>query len=74
MRGRESAAGGAAIVERVRRGLSEMITIHHGHAPEIELLGAEGLTYDDWTMRREGSSDYTRGAGYRFEIPKPQPI
>jgi alkylation response protein AidB-like acyl-CoA dehydrogenase len=33
---------------------------------EIELLGAEGLTYDDWTMRREGSSDYTRGAGYRF--------
>jgi alkylation response protein AidB-like acyl-CoA dehydrogenase len=33
---------------------------------EIELLGAEGLTYDDWTMRREGSSDYARGAGYRF--------
>jgi alkylation response protein AidB-like acyl-CoA dehydrogenase len=33
---------------------------------EVELLGAEGLTYDDWTLRREGSSDYARGAGYRF--------
>jgi len=36
----EPLRGRAAIVERVRRGLSEMITIHHGHAPEIELLGA----------------------------------
>ena len=33
---------------------------------EIELLGADGLTYDDWSMRREGSSDYARGAGYRY--------
>jgi alkylation response protein AidB-like acyl-CoA dehydrogenase len=33
---------------------------------EIELLGAAGLTYDDWSMRREGSSDYARGAGYRY--------
>ncbi|HVT67109.1 MAG TPA: acyl-CoA dehydrogenase family protein [Trebonia sp.] len=33
---------------------------------EVEFLGAAGLTYDDWTMRREGSSDYTRGAAYRF--------
>jgi len=35
-------------------------------ALEIELLGADGLTYDDWTMRREGSSDYSRGPAYRF--------
>jgi alkylation response protein AidB-like acyl-CoA dehydrogenase len=33
---------------------------------EIELAGADGLTYDDWTMRREGSSDYGRGPAYRY--------
>src|SRR5579862_8616784 len=33
---------------------------------EVELLGADGLTYDDWSMRRDGSSDYSRGAGYRY--------
>jgi alkylation response protein AidB-like acyl-CoA dehydrogenase len=33
---------------------------------ELELLGEEGLTYDDWSMRRAGSSDWARGAGYRY--------
>jgi alkylation response protein AidB-like acyl-CoA dehydrogenase len=33
---------------------------------ETELLGAGGLTYDDWAMRREGSSDYARNAAYRY--------
>jgi alkylation response protein AidB-like acyl-CoA dehydrogenase len=33
---------------------------------EIELAGAAGLTYDDWTMRRAGSSDYSRGPAYRY--------
>jgi alkylation response protein AidB-like acyl-CoA dehydrogenase len=38
---------------------------------EIELLGADGLTYDDWSMRRPvvgeiRSSDYTRNAAYRY--------
>jgi alkylation response protein AidB-like acyl-CoA dehydrogenase len=33
---------------------------------ELELLGAEGLTYDDWSMRRAGSSDWTRNAAYRY--------
>jgi alkylation response protein AidB-like acyl-CoA dehydrogenase len=33
---------------------------------EVELLGADGLIYDDWTMRRDASSDYARGAGYRY--------
>ena len=33
---------------------------------EIELLGGEGLTYDDWSMRRAGSSDWSRNAAYRF--------
>jgi alkylation response protein AidB-like acyl-CoA dehydrogenase len=33
---------------------------------EVELLGADGLTYDDWSMRRTGSSDLARGAGYRY--------
>ena len=33
---------------------------------EIELAGPAGLTYDDWTMRRSGSSDYARGPAYRY--------
>ncbi|HMD92396.1 MAG TPA: acyl-CoA dehydrogenase family protein [Trebonia sp.] len=33
---------------------------------EIEFDGADGLRYDDWTMRRAGSSDYGRGPGYRY--------
>jgi alkylation response protein AidB-like acyl-CoA dehydrogenase len=33
---------------------------------EVELHGADGLTYDDWSMRREGSSDYARGPAYRY--------
>jgi alkylation response protein AidB-like acyl-CoA dehydrogenase len=33
---------------------------------ETELLGADGLTYDDWTMRRDDASDHARGPGYRY--------
>ncbi|MFI9151391.1 acyl-CoA dehydrogenase family protein [Streptomyces sp. NPDC053367] len=34
---------------------------------EVELLGEEGLLYDDWTMRRPESVDFTgREAGYRY--------
>ena len=33
---------------------------------EVELLGGEGLTYDDWSMRRDGSSDWSRNAAYRY--------
>ncbi|MBQ0830527.1 acyl-CoA dehydrogenase family protein [Streptomyces tagetis] len=34
---------------------------------EVELLGAEGLLYDDWTMRRPELVDFTgREAGYRY--------
>jgi alkylation response protein AidB-like acyl-CoA dehydrogenase len=33
---------------------------------EVELAGADGLLYDDWTMRRAGSSDVTRGPGFRY--------
>jgi len=33
---------------------------------EIEFLGGEGLTYDDWSMRRSGSSDWARNAAYRY--------
>ncbi|MFJ4636593.1 acyl-CoA dehydrogenase family protein [Streptomyces hygroscopicus] len=36
-------------------------------ALEVELLGAEGLLYDDWTMRRPELVDFTgREAGYRY--------
>ncbi len=34
---------------------------------EIELLGEDGLRYDDWTMRRPDSVDFAgRDAGYRY--------
>lgn len=34
---------------------------------ELELLGEDGLEYDDWTLRRPESTDFTaRGAGYRY--------
>jgi alkylation response protein AidB-like acyl-CoA dehydrogenase len=34
---------------------------------EVELLGADGLRYDDWTLRRPEKVDFTgRGAGYRY--------
>lgn len=34
---------------------------------EVELLGEEGLTYDDWTLRRPDTVDFTgRDAGYRY--------
>ena len=34
---------------------------------EVELLGDEGLRYDDWTMRRPELVDFTgRDAGYRY--------
>jgi alkylation response protein AidB-like acyl-CoA dehydrogenase len=34
---------------------------------ELELLGAEGLRYDDWTMRSPAQVDFTaRSPGYRY--------
>lgn len=45
----EPLRGRAAIADRVRTGLTPMITIHHGHMPEIELDGpdrARGI----WSM------------------------
>jgi alkylation response protein AidB-like acyl-CoA dehydrogenase len=34
---------------------------------EVELAGADGLRYDDWTMRRSGAVDfYGRDVGYRY--------
>ena len=34
---------------------------------EVELLGADGLRYDDWTMRRPEKVEFTgREAGYRY--------
>jgi len=33
---------------------------------EIDFAGSDGLRYDDWTMRRAGSSDYTRGPAFRY--------
>ncbi|WP_216216538.1 acyl-CoA dehydrogenase family protein [Amycolatopsis aidingensis] len=36
-------------------------------ALEVELLGEEGLRYDDWTLRRPDLVDFTgREAGYRY--------
>jgi alkylation response protein AidB-like acyl-CoA dehydrogenase len=34
---------------------------------EVELLGEDGLRYDDWTLRRPDKVDFTgREAGYRY--------
>ncbi|MQA14521.1 MAG: acyl-CoA dehydrogenase [Pseudonocardiaceae bacterium] len=34
---------------------------------EVELLGEEGLRYDDWSMRRPAETDFfARGPGYRY--------
>jgi alkylation response protein AidB-like acyl-CoA dehydrogenase len=34
---------------------------------EVELLGADGLRYDDWTLRRPDRVDFVgREAGYRY--------
>jgi alkylation response protein AidB-like acyl-CoA dehydrogenase len=33
---------------------------------EVEFGGPDGLGYDDWTLRRSGSSDYARGPAYRY--------
>jgi alkylation response protein AidB-like acyl-CoA dehydrogenase len=34
---------------------------------EVELVGADGLRYDDWTMRRpEGANFFGRNPGFRF--------
>jgi alkylation response protein AidB-like acyl-CoA dehydrogenase len=33
---------------------------------EVEFAGADGLRYDDWSMRRGSSSDYGRGAVFRY--------
>ena len=34
---------------------------------EVELVGADGLLYDDWTMRRpEGANFFGRNPGFRF--------
>jgi len=34
---------------------------------EVELVGSDGLRYDDWTMRRpEGANFYGRDPGYRY--------
>jgi alkylation response protein AidB-like acyl-CoA dehydrogenase len=33
---------------------------------EVEFAGENGLRYDDWSMRRGQSSDYSRGPGFRY--------
>jgi len=37
----EPLRGRPAITDRVRQGLTPMITVHHGHMPEIELAGSD---------------------------------
>jgi alkylation response protein AidB-like acyl-CoA dehydrogenase len=33
---------------------------------EVDFAQGDGLRYDDWSMRRDVSSDYARGPGYRY--------
>ena len=69
----EPLRGRAAIVERVSLGLSEMVTVHHGHAPEIE-LPAPGRARAIWpmydrlsSMTTELASSSAPGFGPRYE-------
>ena len=43
------ATGRAAIVDMVSRGVGEAITVHHGHMPEIEIIGP-GRARGIWSM------------------------
>jgi hypothetical protein len=45
----EPLRGRAAIAERVRQGLTPMVTVHHGHMPEIELDGTD-RAHGIWPM------------------------
>jgi hypothetical protein len=69
----EPLRGRAAIAGRVRLGLSEIVTVHHGHAPEIELL-APDRARAIWPMYDRLSSTTTElacssapGFGPRYE-------
>jgi len=33
---------------------------------EVDFAGADGLRYDDWSLRRNSSSDYGRGPVFRY--------
>jgi hypothetical protein len=45
----------------------ELAVLFRDSGFEVELAGADGLRYDDWTMRRpEHTNFYGRGAGYRY--------
>src|SRR5262249_27231578 len=65
-RGRQLAAG-----QRGREGSAAKIVFARLNqelsALELELAGAGGLRYDDWTLRRpESLSFFARGPGYRY--------
>ena len=47
--------GRAEIVAYVRRGVAPLVTVHHGHMPEIEITGADAAS-GIWAM-----SDQLRG-------------
>lgn len=71
---REPLRGGEEISRRVRQGLAEMITIHHGHAPEIEILSADAARaiwpmYDRLmtTSNTLGADADAPGFGPRYE-------
>jgi len=62
------------IVAAVRRNLAELVTVHHGHAPEIELLG-DGRARGVWPMydlllrttRAPAADPAAPGFGPRYE-------
>jgi hypothetical protein len=70
----EPLCGRSAITDRVRQGLTPMITVHHGHMPEIELDGtdrARGVwpMYDRLlsTTNELTAEPAARGFGPRYE-------
>ncbi len=70
----EETVGRDAIVGLVSTSLAEVITVHHGHTPEIEILDATNAR-GIWAMSDEltfpagleGGPTYYRGAGHYIE-------
>ena len=67
----EPVIGAAEIIAFIRRGVEPLITVHHGHMPEIELTSpttARGiLAMEDLLRAPDGSVDTVHGFGHYHE-------
>jgi SnoaL-like domain len=62
--------GRAAIVAMIRAAVGELITVHHGHTPEIEILSestARGIVPMEDTLRFSSGELLLNGFGHYYE-------